>query len=60
MLGKFAAVLGPMLIGGVGVLTRSPRLGILSVIVLLVAGAALLSRVNETEGREAAREMESA
>jgi UMF1 family MFS transporter len=60
MLGKFAAVLGPLLMGAVGVATRNPRLAILSVIVLLVAGAVLLSRVRESEGARAAREMESA
>jgi UMF1 family MFS transporter len=60
MLGKFAAVLGPLLMGGVGVATRNPRLSILSVIVLLVAGAVLLSRVRESEGAKAAREMECA
>jgi len=60
MLGKFAAVLGPLLMGGVGVATRNPRLAILSVIVLLVAGAVLLSRVRESEGARAAQEMESA
>jgi UMF1 family MFS transporter len=60
MLGKFAAVLGPLLIGGVGVLTRSPRIAILSVIVLLAAGALVLSRVRETEGQDAARKLETA
>jgi UMF1 family MFS transporter len=47
MLGKFAAVIGPMLMGFVGVLTGSPRVGILSLIVLLVAGGWLLMRVPE-------------
>jgi UMF1 family MFS transporter len=45
ILGKFAAVLGPMLMGGVGVATGNPRLGILALIVLFVAGGALLLRV---------------
>jgi len=45
MLGKFAAVLGPLLMGYVGVLTGSPRKAILSLLVLFVAGALLLLRV---------------
>jgi len=59
MIGKFAAVVGPVLMGWVGVMTGSPRLAILSVIVLFVAGAVLLGRVNESEGRETARELEN-
>jgi len=45
MLGKFAAFLGPLLMGGVGVVTGNPRLGILAIIILFVAGGALLFRV---------------
>lgn len=57
MLGKFAAVLGPALMGWVGVLSGSPRIGILSVLVLFVAGAALLLRVDVTRAmRDAARQ----
>lgn len=47
MLGKFAAVIGPSLMGFVGLLTGSPRVGILSLIILLVAGGYLLLRVPE-------------
>lgn len=47
MLGKFAAVLGPLLVGWGGVLTGSPRLGLLSVLVLFGLGALLLWRVPE-------------
>jgi len=47
MLGKFAAVLGPVTVGWVGVLTGSPRAGILSISVLLIAGAVVLVRVDE-------------
>jgi len=57
MLGKFAAVLGPALMGWVGVLSGSPRIGILSVLVLFVAGAALLLRVDVTRAmHDAARQ----
>jgi UMF1 family MFS transporter len=46
MLGKFAAILGPLMIGLVGAMTGSPRVGILSLLVLFVAGAILLTMVN--------------
>lgn len=58
MLGKFAAVVGPWLMGYVGVLTGSPRLSILSLIVLFVAGGILLYFVDEEQGRQMARSME--
>jgi len=49
MLGRFAAVLGPVIMGGVSYATGNPRLSILAIIVLFVAGAALLSRVRPPE-----------
>lgn len=56
MLGKFAAVLGPVLMGWVGVLTGSHRLSILSVLLLFVLGAVLLLRVDLARGmRDAER-----
>nr|WP_305792832.1 MFS transporter [Sedimenticola hydrogenitrophicus] len=58
MLGKFAAVLGPLLMGMVSVATGSPRLSILAVAVLFVAGALLLKRVDETAARAQARLLE--
>ncbi len=45
MLGEFAAIIGPLLVGTVSYLTGSPRLSILSVIVLFGAGAYLLTWV---------------
>jgi UMF1 family MFS transporter len=42
MLGKFAAVLGPTLMGWVGLLTGSPRWSILAVLALLVGGGTIL------------------
>jgi UMF1 family MFS transporter len=42
MMGKFAAVLGPLLTGVVAKLTGDPRLSILSILLLFVAGAVLL------------------
>jgi len=56
MLGKFAAVLGPLLVGWVAALSGSSRYGILSVVLLFVAGGALLLRVDETAaGKPAGR-----
>jgi UMF1 family MFS transporter len=57
MLGKFAAVLGPLLMGLVSLLTDSPRLSLLAIILLFAGGAILLCFVNEEEGRRLAREM---
>lgn len=58
MLGKFAAVLGPLLMGLVGKWTNQPRYSILSIILLFVAGATFLFFVNEQEGQRAAQQME--
>ena len=58
MLGKFAAVLGPFLIGWVGVLTGNPRIAILSIVILFLSGAVVLYFVDETEGARMARELE--
>ncbi len=52
MLGKFAAVIGPALMGIVTLITGSNRLGILSILVLFIAGAILLIQVDEQKGRE--------
>jgi UMF1 family MFS transporter len=46
MLGKFAAVLGPLMMGVASVLYGSARLSILVVVLLFAAGALLLYRVN--------------
>lgn len=48
MLGKFAAVIGPTLMGTVGVLTGSSRMSILSIAILLIAGGVILTRVQES------------
>lgn len=45
MLGKFAAVLGPALVGIVAAVSGQPRLGIAVLAMLFVAGMALLARV---------------
>jgi UMF1 family MFS transporter len=50
MLGKFAAILGPIMVGWIGVLTNSSRVGIVSLLLLFGAGALLLTKV--TIGRQ--------
>jgi len=47
MLGKFAAIIGPIMMGWVGALSGSPRTGILSLLVLFLAGAVLLMKVKD-------------
>ena len=46
MLGKFAAVLGPFMIGVVALISGSNRYSILSLIILFAAGALILTRVD--------------
>jgi UMF1 family MFS transporter len=55
MLGKFAAVLGPLLMGLVAILTGNQRLSILVLAVLFVAGGWLLWRVPEPGSAAAGR-----
>jgi UMF1 family MFS transporter len=49
MLGEVAAIIGPLLVGTVSYLTGSPRLSILSVIVLFAIGAFILRFVDESK-----------
>lgn len=51
MLGKFAAVVGPLMMGWVAVATDSHRLAVLSLLVLFFAGAILLWFVDEKAGQ---------
>jgi UMF1 family MFS transporter len=60
MLGKFATVLGPVLMGVVGLLTGDPRLSLLAVVALLVTGAALLFLVDMNKHRNHAGGMDPA
>ncbi|HDH05460.1 MAG TPA: MFS transporter [Nitrospirae bacterium] len=60
MLGKFAAVLGPLVMGGVGLLARSmgyssdiaSRASIASISIFFIAGGVLFYFVDEEKGRE--------
>ncbi len=51
MLGKFAAILGPTLMGITSLVTGDVRLSILSIIPLFAIGAILLLRVREGDGQ---------
>lgn len=48
-LGKFAAVIGPVMMGWVALTTGSSRLSILSILILFVAGGFLLTRVKSSD-----------
>ena len=54
MMGKFAAVLGPLLMALVASVSGDPRLSILVIIVLFAIGGTLLFFVDEEEGRRIA------
>ena len=54
MVGKFAAVLGPFLVGTMAALADDIRLSLLPVLLLFLLGAALLWRVDVPRGRGAA------
>ena len=47
MLGKMAAIIGPVLMGAVAMISGSTRISILSITVLFFAGGILLMRVPE-------------
>lgn len=49
MLGKFAAIIGPTLMGWVALLTREPRYSVFAIIFLFLAGASLLYWVREPQ-----------
>jgi UMF1 family MFS transporter len=59
MLGKFASVIGPFLMGWVGVLTGNPRIAIMAIIILFLGGATILFFVDEKKGILLAHEMEN-
>jgi UMF1 family MFS transporter len=57
LLGKFAAVIGPVLVGTVSRLTGEPRLSLLSLLLLFAGGAWLLFKVDVQEGERMAAEL---
>ena len=50
MLGKFSAVIGPILLGTVSLVTGDVRIGLLSIVILFIAGGLLLVQVDFDEG----------
>ena len=56
MVGRFGAIVGPLLVGTVAITTGSSRGAILVVVVLFVAGGLMLLLVDEEEGVRVARE----
>jgi len=56
---KVAGIIGPAIFGFIGQATGSSRWGIISVTLLFVAGAFLLTRVDEEEGRRVAETVEA-
>jgi UMF1 family MFS transporter len=59
MLGKFAAVIGPALMGVVSFLTGNPRWSVLAVGVLFVAGGIITYLVDVEEGKRLAANLET-
>jgi len=54
MLGKFAAIIGPALMGIIALVTGSARLSILSILLLFILGAFFLNKVDIKEGKRLA------
>lgn len=60
MMGKFAAVVGPVMVGWVAAVTDSPRTGILSVLLLFGAALLLLARLDVARGEAEAAQRDCA
>ena len=59
MLGKFAAVLGPLLIGIIAAMSDSSRLAMFSVSILFISGGILLYFVDEKKAVQVAEDIDS-
>jgi len=57
ILGKFAAVLGPLMVGYTSLATGSPQLSLFTIVILFAAGAVLLYMVDEKAGARIAQEL---
>ena len=55
MLGKFSAVVGPVLLGTVTLVTGNARMGLFALVILFVGGGLLLIRVDFDEGERIAK-----
>ena len=58
MVGRFAAIVGPFMMGCVAAATGSPRLAILSILALFIIGGAIFWLVDEGEAVRLAHELE--
>tara|TARA_B110000196_G_scaffold302393_1_gene297355 strand:- start:1857 stop:2642 length:786 start_codon:yes stop_codon:yes gene_type:complete len=56
MLGKFSAVIGPILLGAVSLMTGNVRIGLMSIVVLFIGGGIVLYKVDFDEGERIANE----
>jgi len=56
MFGKFAAIIGPALMGTVTIIYGNARVGILSILSLFILGAYFLSKVDVEEGKRIVKE----
>ncbi|MFC2074877.1 MFS transporter [Bdellovibrionota bacterium] len=52
LIGKASVIMGPMLVGGIGLLTNNSRAGIASILILFVIGWILLHFVDEEKGKK--------
>jgi UMF1 family MFS transporter len=59
MLGKFAAVLGPLMIGVIAAVTESSRIAMLSVSLLFISGGILLYFVDENKAVRVAEDIDT-
>jgi UMF1 family MFS transporter len=59
MLGKFAAVLGPLMIGVIAAVTDSSRVAMLSVSILFISGGILLYFVDENKAVQVAHDIDT-
>ena len=55
MLGKFSAVVGPVLLGTVTLVTGNARMGLFALVILFIGGGLLLIRVDFDEGERIAK-----
>ncbi len=58
VIGKFSAILGPLLLGWVDLVTGDPRLSIGSILILFIVGGLLLRRVDVSAGQALAEVLE--
>jgi UMF1 family MFS transporter len=59
MLGKYAAVLGPLMIGIIAATTGSSRLAMFSVSILFISGGILLYFVDEKKAVQVAEDIDT-